>query len=71
MEKFFGVSQCQFAYHVGIFGTPEECAGTIQAYVDAGMTTVIARIASSNPKRQMRLLMNEGSAPIIALTRGQ
>jgi len=59
MEKFFGVPQSQSAYHVGIFGTPEECARTIQTYVDAGMTTVIARIASSDPKRQMRLLLNE------------
>ena len=59
MEKFFAVPKSQFAYHVAIFGTPEECARTIQGYVDAGMTTVIARIASADSKQQMRLLMNE------------
>ncbi len=59
MEKFFGVPKSQFDYHVGIFGTPEECARTIQAYIDAGLTTVIARIASSDLKEQISLLLNE------------
>src|SRR5215813_10671282 len=42
-----------------IFGTPEECTRVLKAYAAAGLTAIIARIASDDTASQARFLLNE------------
>jgi probable F420-dependent oxidoreductase len=47
-------------YHLSpFFDTPEECARKLQRYVDAGLTSVVARLISPDVAGQTRLLLNE------------
>ena len=47
-------------YHLSpFFGTPEECARRLQGYIDAGLTSVVARFVSPDVAGQTRLLLNE------------
>ena len=59
MENFFGVPRAKLGHFFTIFATPEECVRMLQGYVDAGLTTIIARIASDDVPGQGRLLLNE------------
>ena len=59
MEDFFRQPRAKLGQHLAIFGTPEECAQMLRGYMDAGLTAIIARLASENQKDQMKLLLGE------------
>lgn len=59
MEDFFHQPRTQLDQHLAIFGTPDECAETLREYTKAGLTGIIARIASEDQRGQMNLLVNE------------
>jgi hypothetical protein len=59
MESFFDQPREKLAHHFTLFGTPEQCAGLLKGYAGAGLTTVIARIASDDMEGQARILLNE------------
>jgi alkanesulfonate monooxygenase SsuD/methylene tetrahydromethanopterin reductase-like flavin-dependent oxidoreductase (luciferase family) len=59
MENFFQQPREKISYHFTIFGTPEECADKLKGYPEAGLTTIIARIASDDVRTQARLLLDE------------
>jgi alkanesulfonate monooxygenase SsuD/methylene tetrahydromethanopterin reductase-like flavin-dependent oxidoreductase (luciferase family) len=59
MEEFFQQPKEKISYHFTIFGTPDECAATLKGYRPAGLTTIIARIASDDVRGQADLLLHE------------
>jgi alkanesulfonate monooxygenase SsuD/methylene tetrahydromethanopterin reductase-like flavin-dependent oxidoreductase (luciferase family) len=59
MERFFEQPKQKISYHFTIFGTPAECVRLLKGYAGAGLTTIIARIASDDVRAQARLLINE------------
>ncbi len=59
MEEFFRQPRAKLIHHTGIFGSPKQCASVLQGYIDAGLTSIVVRIASSDPKTQMRLMLDE------------
>lgn len=59
MENFFGEPRAKLGHHFTIFGTPNECADLLTSYAQAGLTTIIARIASDDIRGQARILLNE------------
>jgi alkanesulfonate monooxygenase SsuD/methylene tetrahydromethanopterin reductase-like flavin-dependent oxidoreductase (luciferase family) len=59
MEHFFEQPKEKLGHFFAIFGTPEECARLLKAYVAAGLTAIIARIASDDMPSQARFLLNE------------
>lgn len=58
MERFFEQPKEKLSHLFTIFGTPQECASLLKGYADAGLTTIIARIASDDMPSQARLLLN-------------
>jgi alkanesulfonate monooxygenase SsuD/methylene tetrahydromethanopterin reductase-like flavin-dependent oxidoreductase (luciferase family) len=58
MENFFGEPRGKLGHHFTIFGTPDECARLLQSYADAGLTTIIARIASDDVRGQAHMLFD-------------
>jgi alkanesulfonate monooxygenase SsuD/methylene tetrahydromethanopterin reductase-like flavin-dependent oxidoreductase (luciferase family) len=59
MERFFGQPREKLGHFFAIFGTPRECASLLKDYADAGLTAIIARIASDDLLGQGSLLLNE------------
>ena len=59
MENFFGVPRTKLGHFFTIFATPDECVRLLKGYIDAGLTTIIARIASDDVPGQARMLLNE------------
>ncbi len=59
MERFFGEPRAKLGHFFTIFATPETCVGLLKGYVDAGLTTIIARIASEDGFGQARMLLKE------------
>jgi len=59
MEDFFRQPRSNLGHHFTVFGTPGECARILQGYVDGGLNIIVARLASSDQKPQMQLLLNE------------
>jgi len=59
MERLFEQPKEKISYHFTIFGTPAECVRLLKGYTEAGLTTIIARIASDDVRAQARLLLNE------------
>jgi alkanesulfonate monooxygenase SsuD/methylene tetrahydromethanopterin reductase-like flavin-dependent oxidoreductase (luciferase family) len=59
MERFFEQPKEKLSHFFTIFGTPQECGSLLKGYADAGLTTIIARIASDDIPSQARLLLNE------------
>jgi alkanesulfonate monooxygenase SsuD/methylene tetrahydromethanopterin reductase-like flavin-dependent oxidoreductase (luciferase family) len=59
MERFFEQPKQKISYHFTIFDTPAECVRLLKGYAGAGLTTIIARIASDDVRAQARLLVNE------------
>jgi hypothetical protein len=58
-EKYFRQPRAKLSHLAPFFGTPEECARELQPYVDAGLTTIVARVITHDPVKQMRLLAEE------------
>ena len=59
MERFFGRPRSEITNQATIFGTVKECAETLHRYIDAGLTGLIIRIASSDEKNQMQRIVEE------------
>ena len=59
MEKFFETSRSKLGHFFTIFATPDECTGLLKSYTDAGLTTIIARIASNDVRGQAEILLNQ------------
>jgi alkanesulfonate monooxygenase SsuD/methylene tetrahydromethanopterin reductase-like flavin-dependent oxidoreductase (luciferase family) len=59
MERFFEQPKEKLGHFFAIFGTPQECASLLKGYADAGLTAIIARIASDDMPSQARLLLSE------------
>ena len=59
MESFFDQRKEKLSHHFTIFATPDECVNLLNGYVNAGLTTIIARIASDDVCGQAGLLLNE------------
>ena len=59
MERFFEQPKESLSHHFAIFGTPEECVRLLRGYAEAGLTTIIARLASDDLRGQARRLLNE------------
>ncbi len=59
MERFFEQPKEKLGHHFTIFGAPEECVRLLKGYAEAGLTTIIARIASDDVRAQARLLLSE------------
>ncbi len=59
MERFFGQPKERLGHFFAIFGTPEECSSLLKGYAEAGLTAIIARIASDDVRGQESLLLNE------------
>jgi hypothetical protein len=59
MEKFFGQPREKLAHFFTVFATPKGCVRLLKDYAAAGLTTIIARIASDDPREQSRILLNE------------
>jgi alkanesulfonate monooxygenase SsuD/methylene tetrahydromethanopterin reductase-like flavin-dependent oxidoreductase (luciferase family) len=59
MESFFGTPRTKLGHFFTIFSTPEECVGLLKGYIAAGLTTIIARIASDDMRGQANMLLNE------------
>ncbi len=61
MEKFFEQPRTKLGHFFTIFATPEECVGLLKGYIDAGLTTIIARIASDDVRGQARMLLTKSN----------
>ncbi|HYA28482.1 MAG TPA: hypothetical protein VEI95_06655, partial [Acidobacteriota bacterium] len=59
MEKFFGEPRAKLGHHFTIFASREECVRLLKGYVGAGLTTIIARIASDDVRGQAHMLLDE------------
>jgi alkanesulfonate monooxygenase SsuD/methylene tetrahydromethanopterin reductase-like flavin-dependent oxidoreductase (luciferase family) len=59
MEGFFDQPREKLGHHFTIFGTPEECVCLLRGYAEAGLATIIARLASDDVRAQARLMLNE------------
>ena len=59
MESFFDTPRTKLGHFFTIFSTPEKCVGLLKGYIDAGLTTIIARIASDNVPEQARMLLHK------------
>jgi alkanesulfonate monooxygenase SsuD/methylene tetrahydromethanopterin reductase-like flavin-dependent oxidoreductase (luciferase family) len=69
MEAFFRQPRERLGHYTAIFGSPEECAGTLARYAAAGMTCLVARVASDDTERQSDLLLT-GVKPRLAALAG-
>jgi alkanesulfonate monooxygenase SsuD/methylene tetrahydromethanopterin reductase-like flavin-dependent oxidoreductase (luciferase family) len=59
MEHFFGQPRERLGHFFAVFGRPEQCAELLNEYAEAGLTTIIARIASDDMRGQAEMLLNE------------
>jgi hypothetical protein len=59
MERFFQQPKEKISYHFTLFGTAQECVRLLKGYTEAGLTAIIARIASDDAPAQARILLNE------------
>jgi alkanesulfonate monooxygenase SsuD/methylene tetrahydromethanopterin reductase-like flavin-dependent oxidoreductase (luciferase family) len=59
MLEFFREPKEKLEHHFTIFGTPDDCVRLLRPYVDAGLKSVVARLASSDVEGQIRLWLRE------------
>ncbi len=58
-EGYFRQPRSKLGHLSPFFGTPETIARKLQAYVDVGLTAIVARLVAADARTQIRLLMNE------------
>jgi alkanesulfonate monooxygenase SsuD/methylene tetrahydromethanopterin reductase-like flavin-dependent oxidoreductase (luciferase family) len=58
-ESYFRQPRSNLGHLSPFFGTPETIARKLQAYVDVGLTAIVARLVASDARTQIRLVMNE------------
>lgn len=59
MERFFAQPREKLGHHFTIFGAADECVRLLSGYAEAGLTTIIARVASDDVRAQASRLLNE------------
>ncbi|MBM4263335.1 MAG: LLM class flavin-dependent oxidoreductase [Deltaproteobacteria bacterium] len=59
MERFFEQPLAKLAYHSTNFCTPNECVALLKSYAAAGVTDIVARIASDDVRGQARMLLQQ------------
>jgi len=59
MESFFEQSKEKLGHHFTIFGSVDDCLHLLKGYAAAGLTAIIARIASDDVGAQSHMLLNE------------
>jgi alkanesulfonate monooxygenase SsuD/methylene tetrahydromethanopterin reductase-like flavin-dependent oxidoreductase (luciferase family) len=59
MERFFEQPREKLSHHFTIFGSVDECVHLLKGYAAAGLTAIIARIASDDVRVQSYILLNE------------
>jgi probable F420-dependent oxidoreductase len=58
-ENYFRQPRSALHHLSPFFGTPMDCAGRLQKYVNGGLTSVVARFVSPDIARQTKLLLEE------------
>jgi alkanesulfonate monooxygenase SsuD/methylene tetrahydromethanopterin reductase-like flavin-dependent oxidoreductase (luciferase family) len=58
MERFFEQPRERLGHHFTIFATADECSRLLKQYAAAGLTAIIARIASDDVRAQSDFLLN-------------
>jgi probable F420-dependent oxidoreductase len=58
-ERYFRQPRSKLGHLSPFFGTAEKCARKLQAYIDSGLTAIVARFVAPNVQTQMRLLIEE------------
>jgi alkanesulfonate monooxygenase SsuD/methylene tetrahydromethanopterin reductase-like flavin-dependent oxidoreductase (luciferase family) len=58
-ERYFRQPRAKLSHLSAFFGTPEQCAQKLHAYIGAGLTSIVARLIAPDAKAQMRLFMND------------
>lgn len=58
-ESYYRQPRSALRHLSPFFGSPAECARRLQSYMDAGLTSVVARLISPDVAGQIRLLLNE------------
>ena len=59
MESFLEQSKEKLGHHFTIFGSVDDCLHLLKGYAAAGLTAIIARIASDDVGAQSHMLLNE------------
>jgi alkanesulfonate monooxygenase SsuD/methylene tetrahydromethanopterin reductase-like flavin-dependent oxidoreductase (luciferase family) len=65
MLDFFREPKEKLEHHFTVFGTPEDCVRLLQPYIDAGLTSVVARFASHDIEGQIRLWQREVNSNLV------
>ncbi|HEX9262867.1 MAG TPA: LLM class flavin-dependent oxidoreductase [Candidatus Binatia bacterium] len=58
-ETYFHQSRAKLGHLSVFFGTPELCAEKLRAYIDRGLTGIVARFVTEDAQTQMRLMLEE------------
>jgi probable F420-dependent oxidoreductase len=58
-ERYFRQPRSKLGHLSPFFGTVKAIAQKLQAYIDAGLTTIVARLVAPDAQMQIRLLVNE------------
>ena len=58
-ERYFRQPRAKLAHITPFFGTPEQCAEKLRAYINGGLTGVVARLVGDDVQTQMRLMFEE------------
>src|SRR5262249_56224711 len=58
-ERYFRQPRAKLSHLSAFFGTPEQCAHKLHAYIGAGLTSIVARLIAPDTEAQMRSLMND------------
>ncbi|HXL09537.1 MAG TPA: hypothetical protein VN966_04905, partial [Candidatus Bathyarchaeia archaeon] len=58
-ERYFRQPRSKLSHLSAFFGTPEQCARKLRPYIDAGLTSIVARLIAPDAQAQMRLFMND------------
>ena len=68
-ERYFRQPRSKLSHLSAFFGTPEQCARKLRPYIDAGLTSIVARLIAPDAQAQMRLFIEE-LRPRLALRSG-
>lgn len=58
-ESYFRQPRTKLGHLSAFFGTPEQCAEKLRAYIKGGMTGIVARFVAEDVQTQMRLMLDE------------
>ena len=58
-EKYFHQPRARLGHLSAFFGTPRQCAEQLRAYIDGGLTGIVARFVADDAHAQMRLMLEE------------